>query len=199
VNQDDFAELSAFFGELQKETDRGLPLVGAALIDEKLLETLGAFLQAVKAADNLLTKPNAPLGTFAARLDACFALGLVDDHEYGEINLVRKIRNLFAHSRHGITFADERVQGLCASLTSELPSGGGDDPSARYRFTNSVVCLVLRLYYRPKWVELERRQPKVWVNPSEVRWRSLETEQPPEGVAFVAFGPNGARIVDQKA
>lgn len=40
----DYAEDSAkFVEELKKETDRGLPLVGTALIYEKLRDTLVAF------------------------------------------------------------------------------------------------------------------------------------------------------------
>ena len=39
----DAKDLSQFLGELQTETDRGLPLVAAALIDEKLLEALQGF------------------------------------------------------------------------------------------------------------------------------------------------------------
>ena len=37
---DHVQELGRFVAELNRETDRGLPLVGAALIDEKLLEML---------------------------------------------------------------------------------------------------------------------------------------------------------------
>ena len=36
-------DLAKFVEELKRETDRGLPLVGAALIDEKLLETMQSF------------------------------------------------------------------------------------------------------------------------------------------------------------
>lgn len=36
-------DLASFVKELQNETDRGLPLVGAALIDDKLLNSLESF------------------------------------------------------------------------------------------------------------------------------------------------------------
>lgn len=200
MNPDDLKDLSSFFSELQQETDRGLPLVAAALIDEKLLETLLAFLCPGKSADRLLTDPNAPLGTFSARINACFSLGLIDEIEYREISLVRRIRNLFAHSRHGLTFSDEKVVGLCASLESPLPSGEAyATAGARFRFINATVSLSLRLFYRAKWVGLERRKPKTWVKPNEIGWRSFETEQPPEGGQFVALGLSGLRVGERKA
>ena len=67
-------DLAKFVEELKRETDRGLPLVGAALIDEKLLETLQAFFVEGKSSNKLLTEGNAPLGTFSSRIEACYAL-----------------------------------------------------------------------------------------------------------------------------
>lgn len=199
MNHDDLNDLSTFFGELQKETDRGLPLVAASLIDEKLLETLQSFLCAGKSADRLLIDPNAPLGSFSARIDACASLGLIDQFEYREITLVRKIRNLFAHSRHGLSFRDEKVASLCASFESPLPPGEEYSAAgARFRFINTTVSLSLRLFYRAKWVGLEHREPKTWVQPDEVGWRSFNDEQPSEGTQFVAFCRDGPRVGIQK-
>lgn len=182
-------DLSAFLSELQRETDRGLPLVGAALIDEKLLRTLEAFfVKSGKCAERLLNSGNAPLSTFSARADACHALGLIDDFEYSEIVLIRKIRNEFAHSKHGTSFASDRISGLCTSLKSPLPEGGPyDTGSARFMLTNAILCVALRLYYRPEWVEKERREPKKWVPDS--RWYDTNKNPPPEGVGFIGLHP----------
>lgn len=188
MKEEDTTDLAHFFSELQRETDRGLPLVAAALIDEKLLDALQSFLCVGKAADRLLSDPNAPLGTFSARIEACFALGLIDEFEYQEISLIRKIRNLFAHSKHGLSFKNEKVVGLCTSLNSDLPQDGNYPTSeARSRFINSTVCLVLRLYYRGAWVAKERRQPKSWVAADQSRWRSIVDEPPPPGIPVIAM------------
>jgi mannitol operon repressor len=195
MKDSDLEELQSFFGELQRETDRGLPLVAAALIDEKLINALRSFMCEGKAAERLLSEPNAPLGTFSARIDACFALGLIDEDEYQEITLVRKVRNLFAHSSSGLSFDNEKVVGLCASLKSPLPSGMAyEKAGARFRFTNATVSTILRLFYRDRWVGLERRTQKCWVQPEDTGWRAFENEKPPEGMHFVALGMNGARI-----
>ena len=117
-------DLASFVNELQAETDRGLPLVGAALIDEKLLNTLKSFFVEGKSSIKLLTAPNAPLGTFSSRIDACYSMALIDKFEYQEIGIIRKIRNEFAHAKHGLSFENEKIKGLCASLQSPLPEGG---------------------------------------------------------------------------
>ncbi len=181
-------DLAKFVEELKRETDRGLPLVGAALIDEKLLETLQAFFIEGKSSNKLLTEGNAPLGTFSSRIEACYALGLIDEFEYQEIGLIRKVRNEFAHSKHGLSFQTEKIKGYCTSFKSDLPQGAGypiNDP--RFRFMNAVVCVVLRLYYRAAWVQKERREQKTWVTADATRWRSIEEEKPPEGVPVMVM------------
>ena len=181
-------DLAKFVDELKRETDRGLPLVGAALIDEKLLETLQEFSCPERTMDKLLNDGNAPLGTFSSRTELCYALGLIDEFEYREISLIRKVRNEFAHATHGTSFRSEKIVGLCSTLKSDLPEGSGYPTNeARFRYTNAVVCLVLRLYYRPKLVAKERREPKEWVSQDATRWRSVKDEPPPEGESFLAM------------
>lgn len=181
-------DLAKFVAELKRETDRGLPLVGSALIDDRLTETLRSFFCESPSASKLIDDANAPLGTFSSCTEMCFALGLIDEYEYIEIGLIRKIRNDFAHAKHGITFSSPRVQGLCSSLKSDLPQGADyplQDP--RFRFTNAVVSLALRLYHRPEWVTLERRKPKVWVDPEATKWRSIEDGPPPPGIPVMVM------------
>ena len=143
------------------------------------------------SAGKLIDDTNAALGTFSSRLEACFALGLIDNFEYDEIALIRKVRNEFAHAKHGTSFRTPRVQGLCSSLKSDLPQGADyplNDP--RFRFTNAAVCLALRLYHRPEWVALERRKPKSWVSEDATTWRNFNADKPPPGISVMAmFAP----------
>ena len=163
MRKDDLTDFSAFLKEFQTETDRGAALVGAALIDQKLSDTLRAFIVKSKVAKELLDGGTAPLGTFSARIKAVFAMGLIDDHEFAECNLIRKVRNEFAHRAHGTTFADAKISALCDRLQSDLP--GGREAFAgnpRGMFINAVVLTVTRLTYRSEWVARERRTTKSW-------------------------------------
>lgn len=180
-------DFRSFIYELQKETDRGLPLVGTSLVDEKLRDILEAFFIEHKVSSKLLDEPFSPLASFSARLDTCFALGLIDEHEYSEINILRKVRNEFAHAKHGISFKTDRLVSLCSSLRSSLPQGA-DYPvnDARFRFINSIVCIVLQLYYRPEFVKKEKRA----FDPTDkyrYEWVSLEDEKPPQGEPVVTM------------
>ena len=182
-------DLAVFVNELRKETDRGLPLVATALIDHLLQETLRAFFCETKSVSYLIDDGNAPLGSFSSRIHACHALGLIDEFEWREVTLLRKVRNLFAHNKHGFSFNDETVMGLCSSLESDLPQDEGYPLSnARFRFINASVCVVLRLYHRPAWVKLEKRKPREWVSSQQVTWRSVKDDPPPNGSPVMVIG-----------
>jgi hypothetical protein len=184
---DDYKELSQFFAELQLESDRGMALVGAAHVDERLLQILQAFFCDEHAANRLLVEGNAPLGTFSARAEACLALGFIDAFEYAEIKLIRKIRNEFAHATHGTSFKTNRIEGLCSSLKSELPDGVNYPNMARARFINSTVSLASRLFHRPEGARKQKRNAKVWVKPEQIRWRGVDEELPPEGMSVITL------------
>jgi len=163
MRDEDVKDFQAFLREFQSETDRGAALVGAALIDLRLTETLRAFMVSNNAADDLLEGPTAPLGTFASRIAATFALGLIDAHEKHECNLIRKVRNEFAHRAHGTTFHDPDISKLCQELQSDLPGGKSkftDDP--RFIFVNAVILISLALTYRSQWVAKDKRVTRKW-------------------------------------
>lgn len=166
-------DLFNFLRELRHETDRGLALVSAAVIDENLAQILGAFFQDDReAAQRILgvdPRREAALSSFSARADAAFALGLIERQEYDEIGLIRRIRNEFAHARHGLRFDTSDIAKLCLKLKAGPPPRA-TEPTPRLRFHFSVVSTYLRLYGRPRHVLRERRQPKEWMPPDQLVW-----------------------------
>jgi len=163
MRKTDLKDFSAFLTEFQAETDRGAALVGAALIDLRLSETLRGFMVSPAAASDLLDGGTAALGTFSSRIKATFALGLIDAHERRECDAIRKVRNEFAHRPHGVAFDDPKIAALCETLQSDLP-GGRDAHSGAYRFMfiNAAIMMVMRLTYRAEWVARERRVTRTW-------------------------------------
>ena len=163
MREEDLKDFSAFLREFQDETDRGAALVGAAVIDHRLLETLRAFMASENVASALLDGGSAPLGSFSSRIDASFALGLISEHEHNECHIIRRIRNEFAHRKHGVTFTDQKISALCGNLQSDLP-GGRDLFKGKPRsiFVNAVVLISMALTYRSEWVAKEKRVSRTW-------------------------------------
>ena len=159
----EFIELSKFAKEFQAESDRGAALVAASLLDERLKDILQAFFADVPQSQELLEGFNAPLGTFSARINAAYSLGLLQENEYGECNIVRRIRNEFGHKWKDVSFDSPSIKKLCDSLPRLGPPN--TDYSKRRRIFNfAVIILVTDLMWRATTVIKEKRTFREWPN-----------------------------------
>lgn len=156
--------LGEFLLEFNKESDRGSALVAAAMLDERLEEILTAFLVESKTSTELLSGYNAPLGTFSSRANAAFALGLIQDNEFKEITLIRKIRNEFGHDWQPKSFETGAIANLCAQLPWLGPKEYEQSSTQRQRFNFATAILLTDLLWRVRLVSKERRQLKTWPN-----------------------------------
>jgi hypothetical protein len=87
---------------LHAESDRGCILVGGALAEEALGKLLRVVCRDVRGRDkgtiaDALIGTERPLGTFSARIDACYAFGLVTTNEWKDLHALRELRNGAAH------------------------------------------------------------------------------------------------------
>jgi DNA-binding MltR family transcriptional regulator len=68
----------------------------------------------------LLTKENGALSSFFSKIGLAYALNIIDEGRMEYINIVRRIRNAFAHSRKDISFSNQLVLDEIGAL--KLPS-----------------------------------------------------------------------------
>jgi DNA-binding MltR family transcriptional regulator len=150
-----------FLADFNKETERGAALAAAAMLDELLGRIIETFLIPNKGRKALLDGFNAPLGTFSSRIASSFALGLLSEIEYRECELIRKIRNEFAHQIK-VSFKTEKVVSLCAQLQVSAKSYGDVHVNTRGQFTTAAIALILNLTNRPYYVSERRLQTATW-------------------------------------
>jgi hypothetical protein len=129
-----FAEVRDFRRMVDYESRRGCALAAAAFLDERLKPLLNAsFVD--RCGKFLLNGPNAPLGTFSARILAAQGLGLIPTKAALDLNLIRKIRNEFAHCLDCDSFEIPKIKSLCGHLHYCFSNPQG---SPRSRFTNAT-------------------------------------------------------------
>jgi len=157
-------QLSQFLSVLNAETERGLPITAGAMLDEVLGEVLKAFMAENAETARLLNGFNAPLGTFAARISACYALALIGEDEFQELETIRKIRNKFAHGWKPRAFEDNSISYLCGNLPWRGPDEYEDNASPRSRFSMAVSMLLVDFMWRVRLVTRERRKVRSWPN-----------------------------------
>lgn len=164
MKPEDLEYFSKFLKEFQDETDRGAALVGAALLDEQLLALLKSHFLKKKQSIELLEGGTAPLGTFSARIKASYCLGLITDLEHKELQLIRKIRNEFAHHVHGLGFEDDAITTLCNNFYDRMPDAKekGIPRSSRARYIDSVIFTSLALWYRPQHATKYKAEQREW-------------------------------------
>jgi mannitol operon repressor len=137
-----------YLRELQKETPRGRVIISCVAIGELLGKTLERYLIDHKDVKGLLNGGvSAPLGTLSARILMAFGLRLIDEKEYRNLQIIRKIRNHFAHNLHA-SFIEAKVIDLCRRLDS---SGIRPDATTTpvSKFNAVVTTLMVLLTKRP--------------------------------------------------
>ena len=138
-----FHEVREFRRMLDHESHRGCALAAAAFLDERLKQLLRASL-VDECVDSLLDGANAPLGSFNARILAVHALALVPSKAVRDLNLIRKIRNEFAHRLDCDSFEVPKVESLCR----ELYYCFADPKSPRARFTNATTGILALIDFK---------------------------------------------------
>lgn len=99
---------------LNDESDRGAVLVATEWLGDLLEALLRAKFSAEgvdreSVQDLLLNGVTAPLGSFAIRLKACHAFGLVRKEVYEVADALREIRNHCAHAKAVVSLKDDDI------------------------------------------------------------------------------------------
>lgn len=153
--QDEIAkakDFQGFYDELAEESDRGAALLAGAFLDNHLAALLEAFFiddephkkGAPSEVEKLLYEPTAPLGTFSSRAKAAYCLGLISHEDLKDIELIKDIRNRFAHRLHGYSFSTPTIEAMCRRLSlpqrlkPPIPIPFFDEPRALFLTAVSV-------------------------------------------------------------
>jgi DNA-binding MltR family transcriptional regulator len=108
------------FEALSRESDRGLILVSASYLDEALERLLRArFLIEHKKSKSMidpLFNTFGPLSTFSAKIKVSYAIDLIEKWVYRDFEILRKLRNEFAHSIGPAVFDSAEVVKLTEKL-----------------------------------------------------------------------------------
>ncbi|MCY2952357.1 MAG: MltR family transcriptional regulator [Planctomycetota bacterium] len=138
------ADVARLVEDFEKETDRGVALLGAAFLDDVLDVMLRAHFIEDGDVVNKLISPGRPLESFGARTHLAYCLGLLGKDIYHDMNMIREIRNDFAH-RQPTTFEQAEIGGKCQGLQAIKVMMPDDGCSCRERFIVSVVLIANHL------------------------------------------------------
>lgn len=142
-----------FRNTLNAETDRGCALMAAAYLENRLELLIKAFL--IEKADDDLFNFNGAFGTFSSKIHVAYALGLIPNNLYKDLDILRRIRNEFAHRAEPTDFTtscvENRINAFHFVDTKDLPR-------PRSKFTRTVMAM-LAIIDADTWNTEKREQP----------------------------------------
>ena len=119
------------------------------------------FLLDGKEKQKLVEGFSAPLGTFATRISAAFAMGLIYDFEFRECERLRKVRNYFAHTIDA-SFKDEKIIVICNQLEFAAQDFKDVVVDGRGKYTSSSLSIILSFTARAVYVSRDPLKLKIW-------------------------------------
>jgi len=107
----------AFNSSLSEESDRARVIVIACWIDEFLkVKLMNEFSKGNAMAHKALFSNSGPFATFSAKINAAFCAGWIDSDVHHDIQVIRKLRNIFAHSYNPVSLDEGDIRNLIQSL-----------------------------------------------------------------------------------
>jgi hypothetical protein len=130
--------------ELEKQTDRGVGIVAASVAESALTELIKRRLVMMSSTRaDLLFGRMRPLSSFSAKIELGVALGLFDDRTRSVFNMLRDVRNAFAHEMAATSFDDLEIARLVQKgRTPSVPK----ESSPRETFTALFYAALGLLY-----------------------------------------------------
>lgn len=154
--------------ELVSQTDRGAAVLGGAYVDSILCEAIKTRLRDLKLPKQVtlfgrLFKGYGPLAAFSARIDIGYSLHLIGEHTYADLQIIRGIRNDFAHDLEvgspdkGLSFSSPSICARCDNLwlpkndyyaknsAAAQEDAHLDHPRGQYMFAVFKCCYLIRM------------------------------------------------------
>jgi hypothetical protein len=89
--------------QLMNESDRGCVILAVSYLESILTDLLKSKLIGGKKHFKDIFDFNGPLGSFSGKIKMAYSIGVISEQEKTDINNIRALRNIFAHSSCPIT------------------------------------------------------------------------------------------------
>jgi hypothetical protein len=109
-------KIEAMFDAALRE-DREAAIKGASLVERSLEHAIKAQIVRLRKAEHkALFEGSGPLATFSAKIWIGYALGLYGPKAKHDLETIKDIRNVFAHTAQHVTFINRRIVTRCKGM-----------------------------------------------------------------------------------
>lgn len=146
------SDIKAFSREIRAEkNDRGAAMLVCGFLDQCLKIAIVRTLPNNAAAMRLF-EDRGVLFDFSAKIAMAHALGLYGDQTRRNMDILRSVRNLFAHSIHALSFQTPEIEEACNILTlpdlqTLILKGTFKFDTPREKYVSTGFALSQRLFF----------------------------------------------------
>ena len=135
------ADWSKLVDVYHNESDRGAAVLAGSFLENALRLYLRAKIRDQKIADDLFSGLG-PLSSFSQCARIAYAFGFIREQVFRDVELIRQIRNHFAHHPVDTTFATPKVSQLAGQLSTanDFPALGLETPGNGARIAYLLAC-----------------------------------------------------------
>ncbi len=115
-------DITTMMEEYADMTDQATALVFCAMVERSLEKTILSRMVRMRRKDRLgLFEGLGPLASMAAKIKIAASLAIIGPNVSSDLEIIKNIRNQFAHSFHSISFDTKSVASECKLLnTSDI-------------------------------------------------------------------------------
>lgn len=137
-------------------SDRALGIIAASLVEihlTKLIRQAFILESRKETVQEKLFQSSGPLGPFATKIRLSYIMGMISEEFYKNLEIMREIRNRFAHHTEIGSFEIPEIADRCRNFTlvdkyiSDESNGRHGDPSALFLYNKIGADVLLA---RPK-------------------------------------------------
>jgi hypothetical protein len=183
----EWSDFTAFSAEARQESShRGAAILMAANVELALDYAIIRFFSSYRT--RLLFGINKPLGSFYNKILIAYAANIFGDETYDNLEIVRRVRNAFAHAQRPIKFDNEEISAACELIKIPTliapvmvsPAMAEDESAFGPRKKFEVVCERLA-HNLGVWdfggpIRIDRQAIKVYLDP---RCTEIRATHPP--------------------
>jgi DNA-binding MltR family transcriptional regulator len=128
------------------ESDRGAALLAASFVENHLGSMLKSKMKNRDKAQDLFEGAGG-LATFSQRISIAYAFGFIGKPERDDLELLRRIRNHFAHHPLDASFKTSEIQQRVERLSNFQHDASNWPPEVQHRTAYLMACALLSAFF----------------------------------------------------
>lgn len=105
------------FEQVEYDSDRAAGIVAGSIVERRLEEAIRSIMRNDQpTVANELFRPSGPLGSFRAKIDLGYMIGLLSNEAYKDLSNLKNIRNYFAHDLEMDSFDSAKIKDRCRNF-----------------------------------------------------------------------------------